>query len=598
MMRSDMLQLVGMRNENMREPIKVLIKNHTYQEWSYTYPTSNTNLPNSCDLPSPLIYKWFHNDLIDFTNEQAPVLFYSQVKLAKHIPGILVLESNRTYGRTNNKKRLLYKCIPDDKHLPHFLIPYDIIMDFSKVHNNKFVLFQFQEWTEEHPRGILVQTLGDVNHLPAFYEYQLYSKSLNSSLKEMTDKVKAMTKKKSTEEYFQEILSSPRNNVQDCINIHNAPEVFTIDPANALDFDDGLSIQYSDTNPSTYYVTVYITNVVFWLDLFQLWDSFDNRVATIYLPDKRRPMLPSVLTDTLCSLKEGTRRFAMAVRFTVKDDEIQTDETTIHNVAIRPYKNYVYEDPKLIFQDKHYIRLFDVTSKLDPKIRNSRELVAFWMIKVNKLAGERLSKYGVGIYRVQYNTKVEHVSEKENYQNLDEETRKYLEEKVKARSVSFDERLNMTYVRVSSVLRRYEDVCNQRVLLQTENHNYDTSSDVVLPHMLGLRTHPGQLFHQMPSEEVILSMNVKYEEIKRLEWISVMMKRIEGDGVIKLRGVVYSIDVEQNGKYKHKIYVRGEGIYYSTMREKYELYKEYDCWLYKKENGSGIKCEIKAQENV
>jgi exoribonuclease R len=551
-----------------------MIKSHTYEEWSYTFPTSNTDLPNCIDFPSPLTYKWFHNDLIDFTNMQNPVIVHSQIKTAKQIPGILILDSNRTYGRTNNKKRLLYKCIPDDKHLPHFLVPYDIIMDFSKVHVNKFVLFKFQEWTEEHPRGMLIQTLGDVNHLPAFYEYQLYSKSLNSSLKEMTDKVKAMTKKKSVEDYFQEIQSNPRNNIEDCINIPDAPEIFTIDPLNALDFDDGLSIQTSIEDPSVYYVTVYITNVVFWLDLFQLWDSFDNRVATIYLPDKRRPMLPSVLTDTLCSLKEKTKRFAMAIKFTIRNDVVYSDETVIQNVVIMPYKNYVYEDPKLVFKDKNYIRLFNVTSKMDSKIRNSRDLVAYWMIKVNRLAGARLSKVRAGIYRVQYNIKSDQILEKENYEKLDEDTKQYLEYKVKAKSVLFDDQLgDNVYVRISSVLRRYEDICNQRLLLQVEALDQD--------------------LEQMLPEEMILSMNEKYEEIKRLEWLSNIMKRMDGEGVIKLRGLVYSIENELNGKFRHKIYIRGEGIYYSSMREKFELYKEYDCCLYKKENGQRIECEIK-----
>ena len=35
-----------------------------------------------------------------------------------------------------------------------------------------------------------------------------------------------------------------------------------------------------------------------------LWRSFTKRVSTIYLPDKKRPMLPTILSDCLCSLQE------------------------------------------------------------------------------------------------------------------------------------------------------------------------------------------------------------------------------------------------------------------------------------------------------
>ena len=71
------------------------------------------------------------------------------------------------------KKRLLYKCIPDDKYLPAFLVPYDIKMGFQKKLINKYVVFKFQSWDDKHPHGSLIETLGDVNNLEVFYEYQL-----------------------------------------------------------------------------------------------------------------------------------------------------------------------------------------------------------------------------------------------------------------------------------------------------------------------------------------------------------------------------------------------------------------------------------------
>jgi exoribonuclease R len=109
-------------------------------------------------------------------------VLHCSVKETLELPGILMLDNNKTFGRTENKKRLLYKCIPDDKHLPAFLIPYEIQMGFSKVNKNKYVIFKFDSWKDKHPQGILVQTLGNVDNIEIFYEYQLYCKSLHHSI--------------------------------------------------------------------------------------------------------------------------------------------------------------------------------------------------------------------------------------------------------------------------------------------------------------------------------------------------------------------------------------------------------------------------------
>ena len=67
--------------------------------------------------------------------------------------GILCI--NKTYGRTENGKRLLYKCIPDDSTLPPILVPYQIQMSFSKSHKNKYILFRCEK---ECPRGEIADT--------------------------------------------------------------------------------------------------------------------------------------------------------------------------------------------------------------------------------------------------------------------------------------------------------------------------------------------------------------------------------------------------------------------------------------------------------
>ena len=122
---------------------------------------------------NPLDKKMFMDDIFT-VQEDTFNRVSSIVRTCKQIAGVLMLENNKTFGRTENKKRLLYKCIPDDRHLPAFLVPYDVKIGFSKVQKNKFVTFKFDCWNDKHPRGILTETIGDVDNLDCFFEYQLY----------------------------------------------------------------------------------------------------------------------------------------------------------------------------------------------------------------------------------------------------------------------------------------------------------------------------------------------------------------------------------------------------------------------------------------
>ena len=56
-------------------------------------------------------------------------------------------------------------------------------MGFSKKMENKYVTFNFESWDNEHPYGSLSNTIGDVDKLENFYEYQLYCKNIHHSIK-------------------------------------------------------------------------------------------------------------------------------------------------------------------------------------------------------------------------------------------------------------------------------------------------------------------------------------------------------------------------------------------------------------------------------
>ena len=166
----------------MKSLFRVHIQDREYKSWSFLYANTNNPKPlaESETLINPASLKLFSNDLIDLSTP-IPTVVNSPTR-NNLIPAILVLEGNKTYGRTANKKRLLYKCIPNDRFLPAFLVPYSPEIGFSKTTQNRFVVFKFDNWSETHPHGILVENLGEVGDLTAFYEYQLYCRSLHNSI--------------------------------------------------------------------------------------------------------------------------------------------------------------------------------------------------------------------------------------------------------------------------------------------------------------------------------------------------------------------------------------------------------------------------------
>jgi exoribonuclease R len=320
-----------------------------------------------------------------------------------YIPAVLVLENGKTYGRTANKKRLLYKCVPNNREYPSFLVPYEITLGFSKSIPNKYVLIRFDSWLQERPHGLLTEVLGDVSKKDAYIEYQFYCRKLRHTIAPFIRIMRENLSQKSSEQIIDEIRAVAEYHIRPpSMSAH----IFTIDPDNSTDLDDGFSISRSVETGNTV-VSVYIANVFVWIDHLGLWSAFSNRVSTIYLPDRKVPLLPPILSDTLCSLLENERRFAVVMDIEVEPSgKILYDTATFRNQLICVSKNYRYESTELL-RDTEYIELLRISRLSDPAIRDSHDVVAFWMIQTNTVCGTELYKNHCGIFRAEQITKTE-----------------------------------------------------------------------------------------------------------------------------------------------------------------------------------------------
>ena len=94
---------------------QVHIQDRNYTKWSL-YDLSNNSSIENREQWNPLVNKLFHEDVIEVKGDYITKL--SGLDNKTTIPGVLILEGNKTFGRTPNKKRLYYRCIPDNKNYP------------------------------------------------------------------------------------------------------------------------------------------------------------------------------------------------------------------------------------------------------------------------------------------------------------------------------------------------------------------------------------------------------------------------------------------------------------------------------------------------
>lgn len=116
---------------------------------------------------------------------------------------------------------------------------------------------------------------------------------------------------------------------------------FTIDPADAKDHDDAVSVEKH--GDGTWTLWVHIADVAHYVRKDSMLDHYSKRRATsVYLPTGVLPMLPHRLSDNLCSLNQGVDRLALTVRQTY-DAKGELLEEEPMEAVIRVEGNVSYE---------------------------------------------------------------------------------------------------------------------------------------------------------------------------------------------------------------------------------------------------------------
>jgi len=128
-------------------------------------------------------------------------------------------------------------------------------------------------------------------------------------------------------------------------------EVFTctIDPKDAKDFDDALSIRKLESG--LWEVGVHIADVSHYVREGSTIDKEAyNRATSIYLVDRTIPMLPERLCNFICSLRPDEEKLCYSVIFQL-DDEANVKHWHLAHTIIKSDRRYAYEEVQQILED-------------------------------------------------------------------------------------------------------------------------------------------------------------------------------------------------------------------------------------------------------
>ncbi len=128
----------------------------------------------------------------------------------------------------------------------------------------------------------------------------------------------------------------------------------TIDPHDAKDFDDALSIRKlkaDSEKQALWEVGVHIADVSHYVTEGSIIDKeAQKRATSVYLVDRTIPMLPERLCNYICSLRPDEDKLAYSVIFTL-DDEANVKNYRIVHTVIRSNRRYAYEEVQKVIED-------------------------------------------------------------------------------------------------------------------------------------------------------------------------------------------------------------------------------------------------------
>ncbi|KAM0790123.1 hypothetical protein ACM66B_005448 [Microbotryomycetes sp. NB124-2] len=236
---------------------------------------------------------------------------------------------------------------PTDKRVPLIAIPTEQapadFIDNAEKYADRLFVASIKRWpiTSLHPFGTLVEELGVIGDIET--ETSALLKDCNFTAEDFSEAVTKCLPPIPWSIPEREFNESVRRDLR-------SHRVFTIDPETAKDLDDALHIVKNDDG--TYEVGVHIADVSYFVKQNTALDrEARKRATTVYLVQRAVPMLPHVLSETLCSLNPGSDKLTFSVIFTMTP-EGKVVSTWFGRTIINSCAKLAYSDAQEVIEGR------------------------------------------------------------------------------------------------------------------------------------------------------------------------------------------------------------------------------------------------------
>jgi exoribonuclease R len=356
------------------------------------------------------------------------------------IVGTLELTNKSKYGLTSRGVPI-YLFTPYNKSYPHFIVG----CSEKDVSKNKIGLIKFDDWSASStfPRGQLQQVLGTSGDFEAEKQALIWQACPWK-----------YPKGSYTPQSKENILRQELKGFS-----------FNIDPEGCKDVDDVLT--FEEIENDKWKVTITISYVATFVEDGGAVDIYASLIGqTLYDNDGTilRPMLPKEYSEEVCSLIPGKPSYGISLQFIWDGKEITNKEWFESQLITN--KSYTYEE----FQEsdsQYKTILAQISSYLaKEEVTDSHKWIEQCMLFYNNEAGRILKQAGMGILRKHSAPNLEKLEKYKTHlpelEKLAYSSAEYcLADEKETRHFGLE---SDNYAHVSSPIRRYADLVNQRVL--------------------------------------------------------------------------------------------------------------------------------------
>ena len=266
----------------------------------------------------------FDGDLVQFvmiSNKEAKIIKIKERKKINFV-GVTKIISNKLFVSTTGKKDKIDFFIKESK----------------KIKENQLVVVNFLNWYGQFPEAKIIKIIGQQgvvdNEIHAILEEYNLPYGFSDELAKEAESLKKLQNIEETKK---------RKDLRNITTI-------TIDPDDAKDFDDAISIE---TKKEKIEIGIHIADVSHFLKKDSILDKEAyKRGTSVYLVDRVVPMLPESLSNNLCSLRPNEDKYTFSASFTF-NKKLQIIDQWFGKTIINSNQRFSYNEAQHIIENNN-----------------------------------------------------------------------------------------------------------------------------------------------------------------------------------------------------------------------------------------------------